>query len=571
MKIGIVSPTTWQLVEKMAVLFPEGIEVVGPLADDEHYWNNYHRKIQEWKDLHLNVSLNIQKYQYVDFSAYDLLIHSAETFGYSSDWKNYCHRIECPILLKACWTKYPALAMPNSYIELTRQYPVLLEMPAHLEMWRREGYDDVNLIFNPVGDWWLKQDWTGNLEQVLFVLSGSKSWRGDLSHHGFEIWRKIVDIFPSNTYHHDGHESYITSIKMAELFRDSRVFINLDCPYGQGERPITLAFTEALSAGLPVIARRLPGLSYINYIDSNGVCTDNLQVMINFIDLCLSDKEYARKCSIRSREIACKNFSYSALRPKYGEIIERAKKVFDLHKQKRIASFNRKTHHSISKKSPFVILKKLYQETAPSNFDIFQNVLDFYSNTDYWKLFKEWEQSPDSYSIRDKQFVESIIITFDGLSIVNVGCFYPWAELEWGKYASYWMAIDINPSVIENARNIFNEVSEYNVFFMKTDVTKPVYCDRRFDYTIDLSTFDQLDPQRYEDVLCNYTRFSNRLILAYDATTTFPAIYDFKNYGFNAALNPKIVEDMLTWFGFKILVHKPFSYHNRSYIFASLK
>ena len=31
-KVGILSPTTWQLVEKMAALFPEGVEAVGPVG-----------------------------------------------------------------------------------------------------------------------------------------------------------------------------------------------------------------------------------------------------------------------------------------------------------------------------------------------------------------------------------------------------------------------------------------------------------------------------------------------------------------------------------------------------------
>jgi hypothetical protein len=46
-KIGVLSPTTWQLVEKMAALFPKGAEVVGTLADSGHYWNDYRRKVGE--------------------------------------------------------------------------------------------------------------------------------------------------------------------------------------------------------------------------------------------------------------------------------------------------------------------------------------------------------------------------------------------------------------------------------------------------------------------------------------------------------------------------------------------
>src|SRR5262249_40202513 len=65
-KVGVLSPTTWQLVEKMAALFPEGVEVVGPLADDGHYWNDYRRKAAEWSDLGLQVSLRIAPYAELD-------------------------------------------------------------------------------------------------------------------------------------------------------------------------------------------------------------------------------------------------------------------------------------------------------------------------------------------------------------------------------------------------------------------------------------------------------------------------------------------------------------------------
>jgi glycosyltransferase involved in cell wall biosynthesis len=115
---------------------------------------------------------------------------------------------------------------------------------------------------------------------------------------------------------------------MTELYGASRVFVNLDRPYGQGERPLTLAFTEALSAGLPVAARDLPGLSYRQLIDSNGVCSNDLAALCAFFERCLADREYARACGARSREIALQRFSVAALRPRYDELIARARTAF---------------------------------------------------------------------------------------------------------------------------------------------------------------------------------------------------------------------------------------------------
>jgi glycosyltransferase involved in cell wall biosynthesis len=328
--VGVLSPTTWQLVEKLASLFPEGVEVVGPLADSGHYWNDYRRKIGEWEDLGLPVRLHLTPYEAVDFSAYDVLVESVETFAYAESWRVHCERLECPILLKACWTRSPVEVVPLAYVEKTRAFPVLLEMPAHAPAWREAGYRDVNVLPNPVGWWWFHRAWTGEQERALFVLSGAGEWRGsEPSWFGWEIWDELSRAFPGRTYHHDGHVSYLTSREMTDLFGSSRVFVNLDRPYGQGERPLTLAFTEALSAGLPVVARDLPGLSYKTLIDGNGVCTNAVPEMCDFIERCLDDREFARACGERSREIAVTTFSQHALRPRYDELIGRARTTFE--------------------------------------------------------------------------------------------------------------------------------------------------------------------------------------------------------------------------------------------------
>jgi hypothetical protein len=328
-KVGVLSPTTWQLVEKMAALFPEGVEVVGPLADDGHYWNDYRRKAAEWEDLGLRVSLRLAPYAEIDFSPYDVLIESVETFSYSADWRNHCHRLECPVLLKACWTRDPLDLIPPAYLEKTRRFPVLLEMPAHARNWKAAGFRDVNVIVNPVGDWWLDRPWTGEEERVLFVLSGARKWRGDdPTRFGLEMWDEIARAFPGRAHHHDGDVSYKTSREMTDLYGSSRVFVNLDRPYGQGERPLTLAFTEALGAGLPVVARDLPGLSFGRFIDGNGVCTNDVSAMCAFIEKCLGERGYAAERGARSRQIAREHFSARSLRPHYDEIIGRARGVF---------------------------------------------------------------------------------------------------------------------------------------------------------------------------------------------------------------------------------------------------
>jgi hypothetical protein len=578
MKVAVLSPTTSQLVEKMAALFPEGVDLVGPQSDDQHHWNNCHSRLDGWKELGLKVRIIEEPYDSVSFHDYDLLIESVETFQYSKDWVNHCCRLECPILLKACWTDKPGAFFPPAYVKKVRDFPILLEMPAHAPNWKGAGFRDVNFIPNPVGEWWFRREWTGQKEQVLFVLSGKDSWRGsDLSVVGFDLWERLCDRFPGKTHHHDGNNTYRTPQQMTELFSESRVFVNFDRPYGFGERPLTLAFTEALSAGLPVVARDLPGLNYRQYIDTNGACSQDFQAICSFIERCLTSLEFARRCSVRSREIGRKAFSFDSLRPRYAELISRAEGVFADRERHRKRSFAFLTSWlpSMSRNNTprpvevFDRLSELYEKRCPPGYTIETKIRDFYSSQEYWEMFRAWERTRESYSIRDKNFVESVF-KVDGADIANIGCFYPWAEIEWGQRARQWTAIDINGEVLDGARRALGEYPTHRVTFLQHDVTTPIYLGRRVDCVLDLSTGDQLDPRKLWNVLCNYIRLSDKLLMAYDATNEPLAVFDFEHYGFNGLYNPKTISDVLTSAGYRIFDHRPFHYQNRSYVAAEL-
>jgi hypothetical protein len=118
--------------------------------------------------------------------------------------------------------------MPSKYIQAVKKFLVILEMPAHAAAWKLAGFTDVNVIFNPVGDWWFAREWSGTVSRLLFVLSGTKNWRGNPSWFGFDIWEKLSKEFPNEAFHQDGHELYKTSLEMTKLFSESRVFVNLD-------------------------------------------------------------------------------------------------------------------------------------------------------------------------------------------------------------------------------------------------------------------------------------------------------------------------------------------------------
>ena len=325
-RIAVLSPTTIQFVEKMACLNPRhGVHIVGPSARDQFGWNDYERRMAEWRDLGLKVQLDSRPYDAIDFAEYDLLIETFETLEFESSWRENCTRYECPVIVKACWTRHPMEAPPG-YFDKIKSLPILLEMPAHLWNWETCGCADVSLVFNPVGDWWFGE-WTGADERAVMVLSGRRKWRRQ-EHHGLETFERLAADFPNRIYLHDGAENYRTARQMAELLRGARVFLVLDEPYGNGERPLSLVFTEALSAACPVAARDLPGLSYGDYINGNGICTNDYAELRDFVGRCLDDIDFARQCSDISRAIARSLFTTEALLPVYQAAFDRAADIW---------------------------------------------------------------------------------------------------------------------------------------------------------------------------------------------------------------------------------------------------
>lgn len=325
MRIAIQNPTTMTLVEKIASIVPQ-VDVVGPRGTERPYlWDTFQDRIDEWNRMGMSVRWLETAFADIDYRPYDMLIESVETFNYAPDWAIHCMYLRVPTVLKACWGKDPTAYLPPEYLEKKKHNPIILEMASHVPYWQEAGFTDVNALPNPVGDWWFNKPWTGEKEQILFVLAGKDIWRPDLNLLGWDWWEKLEKIFPGQTLHHDGAVNYKTPAEMAQLFSESRVFVNLDTSWGDGERPLALVFTEALAAGLPVVSRNLPGLDYHKYTDGNGVCSNNFDLIVDFIRTCLSDQVFATAFSSQSRRIAQEYFSTEVLRPRYEEIFSRAK------------------------------------------------------------------------------------------------------------------------------------------------------------------------------------------------------------------------------------------------------
>lgn len=319
MKAALLYPCVGALCEKMAAIFP-GLTVIGPPPDDLYKWDSRILPLAkaidrqaEWKELGLDIRFEEKSYSECDFSKFDLLIESVETFNYAADWKNHCTRIECPTIVFVCWYDNPSY-LPANYRLKIEHLPILLGMPSSVPAWQA-AYPQAKFAPVPVGDWWFEREWIGEREEALFVLAGKDLWRpSDKSVCGVDWLEKLCQRFPSKIHHHDGAMEFRTSKQMAEMMSEYRVFVNLD---GPGGRPLCTSFTEALAAGMPVAARDLPSLSYKSFIHGNGISTDDFDKMCWFIEECFKTPVFAQACGQKSRSIAMDHFSTKAVRPYY--------------------------------------------------------------------------------------------------------------------------------------------------------------------------------------------------------------------------------------------------------------
>lgn len=216
-------------------------------------------------------------------------------------------------------------------------------------------------------------------------------------------------------------------------------------------------------------------------------------------------------------------------------------------------------------------LSDLYTQCRAPGYEPETHVETFYSSRDFWAKFERWlQEAPGFYPGRDKAFVESVV-QVDGARVVNIGTYYPWAEIEWGRRASEWVGLDNNPHVLARARDVLARYPHHRVTLLEADVTEPLELAGGFDFVLDLSTFDHLDPRRFGTILDNYKRLSGCLVMAYDATREPLAEFDFERCGFNARLHPTTMAALLEEVGYTVVTHEPYAHEEyRSYIMARL-
>lgn len=325
MKIALSFPTTVQLVEKVGAIFKE-IHLIGfngEYADNE---NRYHN--DEFEKLGIKIHYHPEPYDDLNPKDFDLLIDSWETRVYRKEWREESLRWNIPTILKVLWFAYPKeeAKLTEDEISKLNKSVVSTENYVLADRWKSVGLNNVEVLLYPPGNWWFENEWIGEDDRILYILSGVGKYR-DVVSTGFDLWNEIELALPNKTYHQDGQKNYISSMDLSLMVKKFRCYTNLD--RGLQARPLCLVFTEALSAGIPPLIIRRGNVDYHRYIENgvSGYICDDLHELIEKTKVLLRNHDLAKGMSIETRNIAKKHFSEDVLKPKWDAAIRLAQKV----------------------------------------------------------------------------------------------------------------------------------------------------------------------------------------------------------------------------------------------------
>lgn len=320
MKIAVSFPTTFQLVEKLGGLFGE-LHLIGFNGE---YSSEKRYETELPNDLGMKLHFRREHYSEIEPNEYDLLIDSWETRNYNPEWREWSLKWRIPRILKVLWHAKPErIDFSEEEKEILSQSLVSTENFYLEEKWKSAGFDYTKVLLYPPGPWWFDGEWTGEVERLLYVLSGVGAWRDTVS-TGFEMWQKIERLLPDQTYHQDGYKNYVSSRGLAKMFRKHRCYTNLDRTHKA--RPLCLVFTEAISAGTPPIVLNCEYTDYARYIEHgiSGYICENASHVAECAKKLLEDRDLAESMSNKIRSVARDNFSEEVLKPVWDEAIQQA-------------------------------------------------------------------------------------------------------------------------------------------------------------------------------------------------------------------------------------------------------
>lgn len=195
------------------------------------------------------------------------------------------------------------------------------------------GADAMIRFYEDPEEW---KDWNGKEKRVI---NFTQSLKGRRQHCHYDSIMQIIESFPTLIYG-PGNED-LGPLNGGELpyelmkgaLRDNRIFIYA----GTWPSPYTLAFTEALMTGIPIVAigkklaeEIVPEPDRIDYYEisdiiqneKNGFISDNINELRGYVDQLLQDGELAKRISAEGRKTAIRLFGKDKIRNEWENFLK---------------------------------------------------------------------------------------------------------------------------------------------------------------------------------------------------------------------------------------------------------
>lgn len=170
---------------------------------------------------------------------------------------------------------------------------------------------------------------------------------------------------------------------------------------------------------------------------------------------------------------------------------------------------------------------------------------------------KSWYAVPERWVAEGKEhdwaFIDPATM-IDGKDVLNLGCFFPSDEMQFGSRAKSWVAIDFTPSVVERCRSHYPWPA--TVSFTEMDMRFLRFSAESFDTIFDYSSGDHLPWEDWAEVVAEAWRVlrpGGVFVVMYANGLHYAGPREEANYGYTRWSTPAEMRASLEREGFMVV------------------
>lgn len=204
------------------------------------------------------------------------------------------------------------------YLKRFRRFPLVYENWLLQKRWEHYRVGDGRMILN-TAEPWLRQNWKGDIGGILNVCNGAFSWREQSDE--VKIAKQTLKEVKGQNYLHDAYEKWLWPKDYIEMMSHYRAYLETST-----SRTLTMAFQQAMSLGMPVVAYDSRRTCYAQVIRHgvNGFITRNVRELKRYCEMLLRDYDLAKRIGDAAKETAKELWGFDVIKPKWEEAFKEA-------------------------------------------------------------------------------------------------------------------------------------------------------------------------------------------------------------------------------------------------------